>query len=108
MNHIFYYDNWFTSVNLLVQLATKETFAIATARSNRLLGCEMQCEKELKQKGRGSFEEKETTIDGFVVRAGLWSRKSHHPIPTPGNFDYPTPTPGRLRPSAVLKVTYLK
>jgi len=24
--------------------------------------------------------------------SGLWSRKSRHPTPTPGNFDYPTPT----------------
>ena len=23
---------------------------------------------------------------------GWWSRKSRHPTPTPGNFDYPTPT----------------
>jgi len=23
--------------------------------------------------------------------AGLWSRKSRHPTPTPRNFDYPTP-----------------
>jgi len=36
----------------------------------------------------------------LYLQAGLWSRKSRHP--TPGNFDYPTPTPGRLRPSAVL------
>jgi len=30
--------------------------------------------------------------------------ENRHPTPTPGNFDYPTqtPTPGRLRPSAVL------
>ena len=72
MNHIFYFDYWFTSVNLLVQLAKKEIFAIATASSNRLLGCEMQSEKELKHKGRGSFEEKETTIDDIVVRAVKW------------------------------------
>jgi len=72
MNHIFYFDNWFSSVNLLVQLAKKEIFTIATERSNRLLGCEMQSEKELKQKGRGSFEEEETTIDGIVVRAVRW------------------------------------
>jgi len=39
-----------------------------------------------------------------VLYPGLWSRKSRHPTstPTPGNFDYPTPTPDRLRPSAVL------
>jgi len=37
-----------------------------------------------------------------VQKAGLWRQKSRHPTPTPGNFDYPTPTPDRLRPSAVL------
>jgi len=26
------------------------------------------------------------------MQAGLWSRKSRHPTPTPGNFDCPTPT----------------
>jgi len=35
-----------------------------------------------------------------VQQTGLWSRKSRHPTPTPGNFNYPTP--GRLRPLAVL------
>jgi len=39
---------------------------------------------------------------GSDVKAGLWSRKSRHPTPTPGNCDYPSPTPDRLRPSAVL------
>jgi len=36
--------------------------------------------------------------------AGLWSQKSRHPTMTltPGNFDYPTPTPDRHRPSPVL------
>jgi len=32
----------------------------------------MQGEKELQQKGRGSFEEKGTTIVGVVVRAMKW------------------------------------
>ena len=49
-----------------------------------------------------------TVSSDVELLPGLWSRKSLHPTPTPGNFDHPTPTPNptstpdRLRPSAVL------
>ena len=51
-----------------------------------------------------SFNKTKQSFDHSYSGAGLWSRKSRHPTPTPGNFDYltPTPTPDQLRPSAVL------
>ena len=45
---------------------------MATARSNRLLGCSLKNEKELKNKGRGSYEEKEAFIDGVNVWVVRW------------------------------------
>jgi len=60
-------------------------------------------EKSLRVK-RACFDSRGTLPEsGFVIvdkpLLGLWSRKPQHP--TPGNFNYLTPTPGRFRSSAV-------
>ena len=39
---------------------------------HRLPSCQFCSDTELKKKGRGTFEEKETTIDGTTVRAVKW------------------------------------
>jgi len=41
------------------------------------------------------LREKHFSTKTLLGPGRLWSRKSHHPTPTPtsGNFDYPTPTP---------------
>ena len=39
LNHVLCFDNWYTSMNLLVELSKRKIFAIGTVRSNRLLGC---------------------------------------------------------------------
>ena len=51
VNHVLRFDNWFTSVNLLVEQAKQGIFVMATARRNRLPGCSLKTEKELKRKG---------------------------------------------------------
>ena len=71
-NFLLYFDNWFTSLKLLIQLAKDGIFALGTVRQNRLPGCQFSSDTELKKKGRGTFEEKETTIDGTTVRAVKW------------------------------------
>ena len=68
---------------------------MATARSNRFSGCEMQSEKELQQKGRGSFEEKGTTIDGVVVRAMKWFDNRPVTLPSTCASIYPLCTVDR-------------
>ena len=72
LNHVLWFDNWYTSMNLLVELSKRKIFAIGTVRSNRLLGCTLQSDSKLKTKGRGSFDEKCTNIAGVDLRVVKW------------------------------------
>ena len=49
LNHVLCFDNWYTSMNLLVELSKRKIFAIGTVRSNRLLGCTLQSDSKLKK-----------------------------------------------------------
>ena len=46
--------------------------SLGTVRRNRLRGCVFSSEKELKAKGRGTFEEKTTVVDNIKLRATVW------------------------------------
>ena len=46
------YDNWFTSLELHASNAAKNQNG--TIHSNRLVGCDLQSEKQMKKQGRGS------------------------------------------------------
>jgi len=71
-NHILCFDNWYTFINLFVELAKQEILPITATRSNRLLRCSIKPEKELKKEGRGSFEEKEERNDGVDMQVVRW------------------------------------
>ena len=71
-NHLLYFDNWFTSMPLKLELWKRGIFCLGTARSNRLKGCALMTDKEMKSKGRGTYDEKECKIDGAVFRAVKW------------------------------------
>ena len=58
MNHKVYYDNWFSGVNLLVELQKMGNQSLGTVRPNRLPGCSFVSDKEMKRQGRGTVEEK--------------------------------------------------
>jgi len=48
--------------------------------------------------------EQQERVNNASLSTGLWSRKSRHP--SPGNFDYPTPT---LGPTLTFScISYLK
>ncbi|KAL1440946.1 hypothetical protein MTO96_008992 [Rhipicephalus appendiculatus] len=61
-----FFDNYFTSVNLLRELRTAGIQATGTIRGNRLMGCNLKNEKELRKEGRGAMDRK-TTEEGDVV-----------------------------------------
>lgn len=71
-NYLVYFDNWFASPALFGVLANKGIGALGTVRLNRFRGLSFTPDKEMKKRGRGSFEEKETTIDGIDLRAVKW------------------------------------
>ncbi|XP_054746160.1 piggyBac transposable element-derived protein 3-like [Anastrepha obliqua] len=53
-----YFDNWFTSVSLLISLKEMGIFATGTVRKNRISNCQLLSDAELKKRGRGSFDMK--------------------------------------------------
>ncbi|KAM7291292.1 piggyBac transposable element-derived protein 3 [Ixodes scapularis] len=61
-----YFDNYFTSVPLLRELKEVGIWAVGTIRANRLQGCVLKPEKELRREGRGSLDYK-VTREGDVT-----------------------------------------
>ncbi|XP_067641871.1 piggyBac transposable element-derived protein 3-like [Eurosta solidaginis] len=54
-NFKLYFDNWFTSVSLLIALKEMGIFATGTIRKNRVSSCQLLSDVELKKRGRGSL-----------------------------------------------------
>ncbi len=50
----FFFDNWFTTLELCIELKDLGILSTATIRSHRLAGCPLKSESELKKDGRGS------------------------------------------------------
>ena len=71
-NYLLFFDNWFSSLNLLVALMKKGIYSLGTFRSNRLPGCTFSSDANLKKLCRGSFEEKEGNIEGTDIRVVKW------------------------------------
>ena len=65
-NHLLYCNSWFTSLQLQLELWKRGIFCLGTVRSNRLRECKLLTDKELKAKGRGSYDEKECNIGGAI------------------------------------------
>ena len=57
-NFKLYFDNWFTSVSLLISLKEMGIFATGTVRRNRIRNCELLSDAEFKKRGRGSYDMK--------------------------------------------------
>lgn len=62
-----YFDNWFTSVDLVAALAEKHLWAVATVRRDRLGGCNLTSDTDLKSKGRGSYDYRSDSDKGVTV-----------------------------------------
>ena len=56
-NHKIAFDNWFCSVNLLVYLAKRGIYGVATFRKDRAKSIIFKTDKDLKLSGRSSFDE---------------------------------------------------
>ncbi len=72
-NYMLYFDNWFTSLKLLCTLSQIGIYSLGTIRSNRMGTCRMVSDNDLKKRGRGSYEEKEGTVDDTDIRIIKWS-----------------------------------
>ena len=72
VGHTLYFDNYFTSVDLLVFLEKRGIHSVGTVRSNRLTNLSPMSEKELKKSGRGSMNEYTTHVDGVDIYYVQW------------------------------------
>jgi len=92
MNHKVYYDNWFSSVNVLVELEKMGIQSLGTVRPNRLPGCSFINDKEMKRQGRGTVEEKVSSVEGVEIIALKWY--DNKPVHLVSSFAgaYPTST----------------
>ncbi|XP_047239310.1 piggyBac transposable element-derived protein 2-like [Girardinichthys multiradiatus] len=72
VNHLLYFDSWFSSFDLFVALANKGILALGTVEQSALQGCSFSTDPEMKKKGMGSFEEKRAVVDSLEIRAVKW------------------------------------
>ncbi|XP_024153448.1 piggyBac transposable element-derived protein 2 isoform X2 [Oryzias melastigma] len=70
--HKLFFDNWFTSVPLILTLAQQGIHCAGTVRVNRLPGVSMMCDAELKRTGRGSFDQKTAMVGDTTLHAVKW------------------------------------
>lgn len=71
-NHILYFDNFYTSLSLLVYLRARGIYSLGTIRANRIPKCRLPSDSDTKDKPRGYSAEFTATIKGVTVCNVLW------------------------------------
>ena len=61
------FDNWFCTSPLCLELKSLGILTTATIRANRIVGCPLKCEKDLKKEGRGSTFYRSDANSGIVL-----------------------------------------
>lgn len=93
-NHKLYFDNYFTTLNLILYLRQKGIWSTGTIRGNRFGKIDFKTEKDLQKEGRGSFDfrvERSDNIfllrwlDGSIVQL-LSSIHGHEPLKMVSRF----------------------
>ncbi|XP_039610994.1 piggyBac transposable element-derived protein 3-like [Polypterus senegalus] len=72
LNHLLYFDNWFSSLYLFVALANQGIPALGTVQQSLLQGCDFSVDTNMKKKGRGIFEEKKVVVVNVEIKAVKW------------------------------------
>ncbi|XP_076036256.1 uncharacterized protein LOC143022126 isoform X1 [Oratosquilla oratoria] len=72
MSHLLYFDNWFSSLRLVIELHKKGIYSLGIVRQNRLKGCRFTDDKNMRKIGRGTYEEKCATVEGVEVDVLKW------------------------------------
>ncbi len=67
MKHLLFFDNYFSSPELVSFLKSRELFAVATLRADRRRKCPIPTEKEMKKRGRGDMVQFSEEKCGIVV-----------------------------------------
>ena len=70
--HKLYFDNWYTSVDLVKHLYNQGFACLGTVRANCLPNCNMTPDAAMKKKGRGTIELWTSDYDDVEPRAIKW------------------------------------
>ena len=62
-----FFDNWFTTLDLLLYLQRIGILAVGTVRANRLRGCPLENSKTIQKKGRGSVDYRTDYNSGIIL-----------------------------------------
>uniref|UniRef100_A0A3Q4MXL3 PiggyBac transposable element-derived protein domain-containing protein n=1 Tax=Neolamprologus brichardi TaxID=32507 RepID=A0A3Q4MXL3_NEOBR len=71
-NYKLFFDNWFTSVPLVVTLNEQGIGCTGNVRGNRLPGVNLKSDADLKRAGRGAFEEKIAMVRETTLHVVKW------------------------------------
>jgi len=72
MNYKVYFDNYYTSLPLMVYLKSRQVCSLGTVRRNRLSNVLLPNDKEMMKKPRGTFNYCMTSIKKHEVFAACW------------------------------------
>lgn len=72
INHKLYFDNYYTTVQLQVELYKLGILSVGTIRSNRVPDVLMKNEKELSHEGRGAMDNRVGELDGVELCITRW------------------------------------
>ncbi|CAF1588696.1 unnamed protein product [Didymodactylos carnosus] len=72
INHKLYCDNFYTTIQLQVELHKLGIYAVGTVRANRLPGLVMKNDNDLSSEGRGAMDHRVTEVDGVQICAIKW------------------------------------
>jgi hypothetical protein len=62
-----HFDNYFNSPDLQIAPAGRGILSLGTVRMNRVINCNVISDAELRKRGRGSYAEKVSTVDGISL-----------------------------------------
>uniref|UniRef100_A0AAZ1XVK0 PiggyBac transposable element-derived protein domain-containing protein n=1 Tax=Oreochromis aureus TaxID=47969 RepID=A0AAZ1XVK0_OREAU len=69
-NYKVFADNFFSSAPLVLTLLQRQIYFVGTLRGNRLAGCQLEDEKSLAQRGRGSVDARATHCEEYNTFMG--------------------------------------
>lgn len=71
-HHIVYFDNFYTSISLVVYLRSRGIYSLGTIRANRIPNCKLPLDSELKKEPRGYSCELVANVKGVDVSIVSW------------------------------------
>ena len=67
VGHKVFFDNWFTTLELMHHLKKEGLIAVGTMKANRLHNCPLTANKDLEKQGRGFMDFRTNNNSGIII-----------------------------------------